>query len=274
MSPDQESEDRDRNRGKRDEPVSEDVPLGDSLELIFESSDDRLLALPLEAARLDEEILPALHESVTLRRRMLAPDAPLAKSNDPIPGPLKILVAIGAPDEGKTKSHVLDLEAELKNILDSVAGAARHGNAEVKFLEVGHPREIRRALEADAYHVLHLSGHGSPGVMEMEDEEGNPVSVPVEDLVKELRQANRPLPLVFLSFCHGGSSTPDTIGFAQGLIRNGVPMVLSMQTHVQIRLLFQRFQKCFSIQRPVKNLVRNFHTQHEWSAWSVFDYAP
>ena len=34
--------------------------------------------------------------------------------------------------------------------------------------------QIRQALEQDAYHVLHLSAHGSPDAVELEDEDGAP----------------------------------------------------------------------------------------------------
>ena len=35
--------------------------------------------------------------------------------------------------------------------------------------------QIRQALERDTFHVLHLSAHGSPESVELEDEDGNPV---------------------------------------------------------------------------------------------------
>ncbi len=39
----------------------------------------------------------------------------------PVPGPLKILVAAGAPDEHKTRQSRLDIEAEMGSILDAVS---------------------------------------------------------------------------------------------------------------------------------------------------------
>ena len=54
---------------------------------------------------------------------------------------------------------------------DQAAGAA----AQVRILEVASLPAIRQALAQDAYHVLHLSAHGSPEAVELEDEDGNPV---------------------------------------------------------------------------------------------------
>ncbi len=147
-------------------------------------------------------------------------------------GPLKILVAVGAPDEGKSDQAVLDLERELQGILDAVEAASRLGNAQVRFLEVGHPDEIERALIADEYHVLHLSGHGKPGAIALENEDGGEVDVTAEELAERLKRAGRSLPLVFLSSCHGGTASSETVGMATGLVRAGIPLVLSMQTRV------------------------------------------
>jgi len=98
----------------------------------------------------------------------------------PLAGPIKVLIAVGAPDEGHTGSAVLDHERELQNILDAVEVAQRHKNVEVRILEVGHPKVIAAAIERDAYHVLHLSCHDGPGQLELEDEDGKAVpSAPV-----------------------------------------------------------------------------------------------
>ena len=70
-------------------------------------------------------------------------------------------MAVGAPDESKTKSSVLDLEAELQTIIDAVEDARRYGHAFVKILEIARPEEITRAMRECSYHILHLSGHGN-----------------------------------------------------------------------------------------------------------------
>jgi tetratricopeptide (TPR) repeat protein len=197
--------------------------------LAFETADRDLLAIPFEAARLPEGRLPALEPGVRALRRHLGATAGAA---GPLPGPLRILVAVGAPDEGKTKNSVLDIESELQTILDAVDAARAYGNAEVEILEVGHPDQIRSALLEKSYHVLHLSGHGSAGTMELETEDGESWAVSAGDLADVIRAAHEPLPLVVLATCHGGVASTDTASFAQGLLEHGIPMVLAMQSTV------------------------------------------
>ena len=198
------------------------TPPGHRIDLVFESDDDTLLALPFEAAQSPDGQVPALHPSVSTARRRRGVSSTL--TNTPLASPLKILVAVGAPDEDHTAGAVLDLEGELQGILDAVQRAPVQANAEVRFLEVGHPDEIRNALARDAYHVLHLSGHGSPGAVYLEDEDGHEVKVPARELMDALKGSGRPVPLVFLSFCHGGTCRADTTGFAQALVDEGVPL--------------------------------------------------
>ncbi len=207
------------------------VNANSALDLCFESADPALLALPFEALRIDGRT-PALLPGVSVRRRVAG--APVC-SWSAAPSPLKILVAVGAPDEGKTPNSVLDLEHELQSILDAVEPRARQGNAEVRFLEVGHPQQIRKALQHDAYHVLHLSGHGGPGNIELEDEDGSPVSVTATELVRQLQAANRNVPLVFLSSCFGATPGAEAGAMATELVRAGVPFVVAMQAGVTDR---------------------------------------
>ena len=145
---------------------------------------------------------------------------------------LKVLVAVGAPDEGASGSAVLDYERELQNILNAVEPLSRYENAEVRILEVGHPEEIARAIERDAYHVLHLSCHGGPGTLELEDEDGQVVPTTADELIAPLKGTGRPVPLVFLNTCHGAVQGGRTASFAEALLRAGVPAVLAMQTSV------------------------------------------
>ena len=204
--------------------------VGTTVEVCFESDDPLLLGLPFEALRLPDDRLLATHPSVVLFRR---PAGLVADENRPLlAGPLKILVAVGAPDEEHSGAAVLDQERELQNILDAVAIAQRHENVAVRILEVGHPELIGAALEADAYHVLHVSCHGMPGALELEDEDGRAVRTTAAELLEPIRRTGRPVPLVLLNSCHGGVRGTDTASFAEALLRAGVPAVLAMQTTV------------------------------------------
>ncbi len=206
--------------------------MGDRLALVFETAHPAFLGLPFEAACLAGGRLLALEPGVVVMRRLPRP-APSARAT--LAGPLKVLMAVGAPDEGRTSSIPLDHEREVRDLLEAIKPASEHGNAQVRILEVGHPEEIRRALAEDAYHVLHLSCHGSPGSVELEDEDGGAVPVAAAALADILRESGRSLPLVFLASCHGGSPVGEAASFAQALVQAGVPQVLAMQTRVTDR---------------------------------------
>lgn len=224
---------------------------GTLVEICFEADRPALLGLPFEATALPDARVLSLQPPVVMLRRPLGFTMPPA----PAPaGPLKILVAVAAPDEGTT-SAVLDHERETQNILDAVQREQTHGkekqdNYQVRILEVGHPNVIGDAIARDAYHVLHLSCHGGPGVLELEDEEGGAVTAvvraagaarlpakdqngrPVVDLLAPIRAAGNPLPLVLLSACHGGVAAGATASLAEALLRGGIPAVVAMQAPV------------------------------------------
>ena len=119
----------------------------------------------------------------------------------------------------------LDVEAEMQAVLDAVSGLPGSPAAQVRILEVASLGQIRHALERDVFHVLHLSAHGSATTVELEDEDGGPVPVTAGDLMQVLRQAGRPVPLIVLSSCSGGSASD---AMAAGLVGRGADRVIAM----------------------------------------------
>ncbi len=188
-----------------------------------------LASLPFEVALTPKGRTPVLQPGVRMRRGVLGqrPDRV-----PPAPGPLKILVAVGAPDEHKTAQSRLDIEQEMGSILDAVAPAVREERAQVRILEVANAGTIAAALAEDDYHVLHLSGHGTETGIELENEDGAPVPTSAADLADALRSTGRVVPLVFLSSCHGAGN-PE--GLALTLHRLGLPRVIAMQATVTDR---------------------------------------
>jgi hypothetical protein len=144
-------------------------PVGTIVEICWEADRPELLGLPFEATCLPGGRALALQPAVVTMRRPLGLEG---KAEPAFAGPLKILVAVAAPDEGSSSGAALDHERELQNILDAVEPARLHENCEVRILEVGHPEVIGDAIGFDAYHALHLSCHGLAGGLELEDEEG------------------------------------------------------------------------------------------------------
>ena len=193
-------------------------------------ADDSVAALPFEAALLPSGRSPVLHPAVRMWRTRHGPDGESAVVVPrPAPGPLKILVAVGVPDEGQTPNVPLDVEAEMGSILDAVAEAVRDERAQVRVLEATDRAAIAKALAADDYHVLHLSGHGNEDCVEMADEDGVAVSVSAADLVESFQASGKVMPLVFVSSCRGGRTAT---GLAFRLHREGVSRVVAMQAPV------------------------------------------
>ena len=194
------------------------------------------LGLPVELIRLRTaggvETAPlGLMSAVAVSRRPCAQRGEAADAPPPrlaaraaLAGPLKVLAAVAAPEESKTPNPPLDAEAEMAAVLDAVAGITAGG--QVRILEVASLDAIRLALAQDAYHVLHLSAHGSPEAVELEDEDGNPVSVGLGALVEALRLAGRVVPLIVLSSCSGGAAGAGAM--AAGLAGRGADRVIAM----------------------------------------------
>ena len=99
----------------------------------------------------------------------------------------------------------------------------------MRILEVGHAESIADAIRTDPYHVLHISCHGLPGALELENEDGRAVKTTARDLLEPIQRTGRPLPMVFLNSCHGGVYDGRAASFAEDLLRAGVPCVLAMK---------------------------------------------
>jgi hypothetical protein len=107
-----------------------------------------LATLPFEVAVTPQGRTPVLLPGIRMRRSVTG------QRPDPVPpalGPLKILVAVGAPDEDKTPQARLDIEDEMGSILNAVAPAVRDERAQVRILEVANaapsrPRSTRTTI--------------------------------------------------------------------------------------------------------------------------------
>jgi tetratricopeptide (TPR) repeat protein len=204
------------------------LPSGTVVDVVFHLATE-LVGLPVELLRMPSGDLAATVPGVWFTRRIAGVDRP---ATPPLPGPLKILAAVAAPDETETDNPPLDIEAEMQVLLDAVSdlelGAYDH--AQLRILEVASLTEISKALSADQYHVLHLSAHGSAAWVELEDEDGRPVRATVDQLASALHAGERALPLVVLASCRGASGGAD--GLAATLIRRGADRVIAMQAAV------------------------------------------
>ncbi|WP_431957881.1 tetratricopeptide repeat protein [Nocardia lijiangensis] len=227
-------------------------------------------------ARVPWEALPdpvtsrplALHPLVTLYRR--APAAPVR----PIAGPLRILVAIAAPTEGG--GPVLDYERELRNVLAAVKGA-RQGDAQVRIVEFATTAAIRAELEQSPAHVLHLSGHGSPGHLILETDTGAARPVTAKQLLAEAIPPGSMPPVISLAACYTDvAAEANAPSFAAALLTQGASVVIGTETSVTDRYATALFARVYQdlANHPVPDVVaavaearRTIHQQ--WSNSTV-----
>jgi tetratricopeptide (TPR) repeat protein len=166
----------------------------------------------------------ALCPLVTVFRQVKAPKV------KNVPGPLRILVAIAAPDIGG--GPILDYERELRNVLAAVR-AARAGNADVRVVPFATTAAIRAALDQAPAHVLHVSCHGGPGTLDLEDDKGTARPVTAAEFVAEAIPPGMMPPVVCLAACYtdvaGEEGAPSV---AAGLIEHGASVVVGTETSV------------------------------------------
>ena len=189
------------------------------------------ISVPSELAGLPWEALPSSHGSGPLVLRDLVrfyrkADAVTAAT---LPGPLRIVVAIASPEGG---GAVLDYERELRNVLAAVR-AARRDAADVRVVPFATAAAIRAELDRGPAHVLHLSGHGDPGVLQLEDEDGTPQQVTAGEFVQLAIPPGRMPPVITLAACYTDAAGSDDGGsFAAQLCARGAAAVIATETSI------------------------------------------
>jgi len=190
------------------------------------------LAVAPELAGLPWEALPspdgrgplALHPLVSLYRKT---DSAAGRV---LPGPLRIVVAIAAPDTGG--GPVLDYERELRNVLAAVR-SARQDAADVRVVPFATCAALRAELDRGPAHVLHISGHGSPGILDLENEDGSARPVTADELTEQAIPPGRMPPVITLSACYtDAAASQDSISFAARLCQRGAAAVIATETSI------------------------------------------
>ena len=197
------------------------------VELVLDvSARQDLRNLPWEAMHVPGTRQPlALHHLVTFFRKAVASPAPRR-----VPGPLRIVVAIASPIEGG--GGALDYQAELRAITTAVR-EARSTNARVRIVQFATTGEIRRALEQEKPHVLHISGHGAAGLLVLEDKDGAARRVSAQELIEEAIPAGGMPPLICLAACESNASAgTEATSLADELVAAGAPNVIGTEDAV------------------------------------------
>jgi hypothetical protein len=147
-----------------------------------------------------------------------------------LPGPLRIVVAIAAPDAGG--GPPLDYERELRNVLAAVR-AARQDAADVQVVPFATVAAIREELDRGATHVLHISGHGSPGTLGLKDDDGSARPVTADEFADRAIPPGRMPPVITLSACYtDAAASQDGTSFAARLCQRGAAAVIATETSI------------------------------------------
>lgn len=90
---------------------------------------------------------------------------------------------------------------------------------------------LRHAVESWHPHVVYFTGHGGPGILCFEDDQGNLDVRPAEVVGNML--AGNDVKLVVLNACYGAQGqAAELISVAEGLMHAGIPAVVAMQSPI------------------------------------------
>ncbi|HET6313341.1 MAG TPA: CHAT domain-containing protein, partial [Chloroflexia bacterium] len=152
--------------------------------------------------------------------------------------PLRVLVMLPSPSDYPE----LDVRQEWLNLSTTLAGLQQAGLVQLDLLEVSTLTGLQRQLRRDAYHIVHVIGHGAfdrnvaDGLLIFEDEDGRGRPVSGQDLAMLLHD-HASLRLAVLNACEGALSAADDpfAGVAQSLVQGGLPAVIAMQFEITDR---------------------------------------
>ncbi len=188
------------------------------------SGDSRLRSLPWELLHQEDRFLLREGDVDLLRTTTDEVDgATLLKEPS---APFKLVVNVSAPE-----GSGLDYEGESYRI--SLATAER---CQMVPTELGTLQDLIETIKREAPQGIHFSGHGMPGALQFENDEGRSHEVPVQDLIARIRKKlpddRRLPPFFYLASCHGNepadleTDEPGSWSAAVQLHRAGVSQVV------------------------------------------------
>ena len=187
--------------------------------LFVASPDPKLHELPLELLHDGEGFLVLDHGVSLVRTRPGALGCGATRSTH-----LSFVGAVSAPDDLPSELRFLDHERESELLIRAWADLRQRGLARVELLDGANVELIERAARAYDPSIFHLTGHGEPGGLVLETEDGLTTTVRGRDVMNRLLSAHS-LRLVTVSHCFSAA-------FAVEALEVGVPAFLGMQGRV------------------------------------------
>jgi hypothetical protein len=191
--------------------------------LTIRSADVALLALPWELLCHDGRFLvrDRVIDLVRSDEQSVGPGGLIA----PSARPFSLVVNVSAPE-----GSGLNYEAESYRITRALAG-----HCKATPTELGTLADLAETVAQQQPTGIHFSGHGSPGRLLFEDDEGNEAPVRVNELTARLKATPDGLlpPFFYLANCHGNdpalleAGKPGVESLAAHLHRQGVAQVVA-----------------------------------------------
>lgn len=185
--------------------------------ITIRSEEDDLLALPWELLCQDGYFL--LRDArVDLARSTPGTVGAEALLREP-DSFLKLVVNVSAPE-----GSGLDYEGESYRITKALSDKCHFVPT-----ELGTVDDFVESVRAEKPTVIHFSGHGAPGALVFEDDEGRAYEVSIHDLLQKLRtRIDGALPpLFYLASCHGNDAGEEKAETSTArLHREGIPQVV------------------------------------------------
>ena len=127
---------------------------------------------------------------------------------------------------------MVDYERHLRSVIAEVR-SARQDDADVRVIPFAVLSAIREELQRAPAHVLHVYCHGSPGRLELEDQDGNARLVGAEEFLAEAIPPGAMPPVITLSACYTDAAAADgASSFAAALGQHGACAVIGTETSV------------------------------------------
>ncbi len=166
----------------------------------IESDDDLILSLPWELLRMDGEFAVRDGRIDLVRSTASAAEHPINLS--PPDRYMKLVVNISAPESDRDGGK-LNCEAEGYRII-----RALHDYSDIVFTDLGSADDMVDAIADNEPVGVHFSGHGMPGKLLFEDDEGMGDPVAIGDLLTRIRKKGCRFPRFFyLASCYGNTPT-------------------------------------------------------------------
>ena len=210
---------------------------GDTRTLVVASEQAAVLNLPWELLRPGAGMGAGAGEAIGADtswsvRRVPWTDRLLEAAAGALPaGPLRVLYMVSAPQD----QQELDFEREEELLLRAFAQVGR----KVVFDsgDLGSFEELRERIDAFRPHIVHLTGHGmaqdATAYFAFEDERGASDRRSAAELGQLF--AGSGVQCAFLSACQAGKAPGQAVldGLAQGLLAQGVPLVIGWAASIQ-----------------------------------------